>query len=196
MSASKYLKSLPANQQKLAKTIHAALLEICPGYKAAPAWNGLAYKRDNNYSCMLVSYKTHLKLMFWRGLDLKDDQKQLRGSGSNIRHLRFDSEKDLNKTYLRKLLKQQFALYDRGESAERRPQRRERYAMPAFVKKALAESKLQKAYQERPPYQRNDYLGWIVSAKREKTKQNRLQQMLTELEDGNRYMKMPWKGRS
>ncbi|HSG43712.1 MAG TPA: YdeI/OmpD-associated family protein [Anaerolineales bacterium] len=28
------------------------------------------------------------------------------------------------------------------------------------------------AYNARPPYQRNDYIGWITRAKREETKQN------------------------
>ncbi|QBF33843.1 YdeI/OmpD-associated family protein [Thalassococcus sp. S3] len=45
-------------------------------------------------------------------------------------------------------------------------------------------------FDERPWYQRNDYLGWIKRAKREDTKLRRLNQMLDELETGNVYMKM------
>jgi len=48
-------------------------------------------------------------------------------------------------------------------------------------------------YYERPPYQQNDYIGWITRAKREETKQKRLNQMLDELEKGDVYMKMAWK---
>ncbi|MGH7288066.1 MAG: hypothetical protein ACREI8_08635 [Myxococcota bacterium] len=33
--------------------------------------------------------------------------------------------------------------------------------MPAFVRRALVERDLMGAYRCRPPYQRNDYLGWI-----------------------------------
>ncbi len=51
------------------------------------------------------------------------------------------------------------------------------------------------AYQARPPYQRNDYVGWITRAKRDDTRSRRLEQMLTELEAGNRYMKMRWRSR-
>jgi len=51
------------------------------------------------------------------------------------------------------------------------------------------------SYNARPPYQRNDYLGWIGRAKREETRQRRLAQMLAELEDGAKYMKMRWSGR-
>jgi uncharacterized protein YdeI (YjbR/CyaY-like superfamily) len=50
------------------------------------------------------------------------------------------------------------------------------------------------AYKARPPYQQNDYLGWIARAKREETRQRRLDQMLAELQDGATYMKMRWNG--
>ena len=65
--------------------------------------------------------------------------------------------------------------------------------MPEFVERALLERGLMAAYRQRPPYQRNDYLGWITQAKREPTKLRRLAQMLDELEQGDRYMKMAWR---
>ena len=62
--------------------------------------------------------------------------------------------------------------------------------MPGFVKQALAERELMAEYKERPPYQQNDYIGWISSAKRQETKEKRLRQMLEELEIGGVYMNM------
>ena len=49
-------------------------------------------------------------------------------------------------------------------------------------------------HDQRPPYQRNDYLGWINRAKKMETKLRRLEQMLDELHDGGRYVKMEWRG--
>ena len=69
--------------------------------------------------------------------------------------------------------------------------------MPKAVEGALIESGLMDAYRARPDYQQNDYLGWINRAKRPETKERRLQQMLSELERGDVYMKMDWRpGRS
>ena len=65
--------------------------------------------------------------------------------------------------------------------------------MPDFVRMALKASGLDDRYGERPWYQRNDYLGWINNAKRDATKQKRLDQMLRELESGDVYMKMRWR---
>jgi uncharacterized protein YdeI (YjbR/CyaY-like superfamily) len=71
---------------------------------------------------------------------------------------------------------------------------RERQPMPGFVRDAIAARKLAGKYEERPAYQRNDYLMWINNAKRDATKQKRLQQMLDELERGGVYMRMRWNG--
>ncbi|MEP1205861.1 MAG: YdeI/OmpD-associated family protein [Rhizobiaceae bacterium] len=65
--------------------------------------------------------------------------------------------------------------------------------MPEFVRTALANHELQDCYDQRPWYQRNDYLGWICRAKREETRLKRLNQMLEELKAGDVYMKMAWR---
>jgi uncharacterized protein YdeI (YjbR/CyaY-like superfamily) len=65
--------------------------------------------------------------------------------------------------------------------------------MPDFIRQALDERGLMDAYRSRPPYQQNDYIGWIQGAKREETKQKRLAQMLEELEGGGLYMNMKWR---
>ncbi len=73
--------------------------------------------------------------------------------------------------------------------------KRKKYKMPTFIKSALESENLMQEYKQRPPYQQNDYIGWITRAKREETKQKRLQQMLNELQKGNVYMKMRWSGK-
>lgn len=66
--------------------------------------------------------------------------------------------------------------------------------MPTFMQEALALRGLTDAYAARPPYQRNDYIGWIMRAKLPATQQKRLAQMLDELDAGDRYMNMPYHG--
>jgi hypothetical protein len=66
------------------------------------------------------------------------------------------------------------------------------HAMPAFVRTALGKRRLTAKYRARPAFQQNDYVGWIVRAKRDETKAKRLAQMLDELEAGDRYMNMRW----
>jgi uncharacterized protein YdeI (YjbR/CyaY-like superfamily) len=73
------------------------------------------------------------------------------------------------------------------------PLKRDLNPMPDFVRDALNARGLMGVYQGRPAYQRNDYLWWIASPKREETRQKRLEQMLDELARGDVYMRMAWR---
>jgi uncharacterized protein YdeI (YjbR/CyaY-like superfamily) len=65
--------------------------------------------------------------------------------------------------------------------------------MPDDIATRLNADRLRSAYDARPPYQRNDYLGWIAQAKRPETRQKRIAQMCDELQGGRLYMKMVWR---
>lgn len=69
------------------------------------------------------------------------------------------------------------------------------HPMPDFVRDRLTAEALMDEYDVRPDYQRNDYIGWIMQAKRDETRQKRLTQMLDELRQGDAYMRMAWKPR-
>lgn len=71
---------------------------------------------------------------------------------------------------------------------------REILDMPADIAAALEERDLAEAYDARPAYQQNDYVGWISRARRAETRSRRIEQMLDELERGNVYMNMAWNG--
>ncbi len=73
------------------------------------------------------------------------------------------------------------------------PLSREIQPMPDDVRLELERRGLRDAYDARPAYQRNDYLGWIARAKRDATRTKRLEQMLDELARGGVYMNMPHK---
>jgi len=70
--------------------------------------------------------------------------------------------------------------------------KRHRYPMPVFIRDALLERGLMEKYHGRPPYQQNDYIGWITRAKRRETQEKRLAQMLDELDLGDKYMNMTY----
>jgi uncharacterized protein YdeI (YjbR/CyaY-like superfamily) len=69
---------------------------------------------------------------------------------------------------------------------------RQVYDMPDYVAEALDREALWERYRARPPYQQNDYIGWITRARREETRQKRLRQMTLELKSGDAYMGMKY----
>lgn len=72
--------------------------------------------------------------------------------------------------------------------------KRDIHEMPDDIREALTNHKVMKAYRDRPPYQQNDYVGWITRSKLPATRDKRLQQMLDELKAGGVYMHMKWNG--
>lgn len=70
---------------------------------------------------------------------------------------------------------------------------RDVHDMPEDVRRALDERGVMGVYRQRPPYQQNDYVGWITRAKLPATRAKRLAQMLEELERGGVYMHMKWR---
>lgn len=62
--------------------------------------------------------------------------------------------------------------------------------MPDDVYQDLVDAGLMSRYEERPSYQRNDYLGWIGRAKQPATRRKRIDQMLAELAECGVYMQM------
>lgn len=72
--------------------------------------------------------------------------------------------------------------------------KRETYVIPPDIAHRLDARGLRAQYDARPPYQRNDYIGWITRAKLPETREKRLAQMLDELETGGVYMRMAWRG--
>lgn len=73
--------------------------------------------------------------------------------------------------------------------------KRDVYDMPQDVEERLTSENLLDRYHDRPPYQQNDYIGWITRAKRSETREKRLDQMLFELRDGHLYMNMTYTGK-
>lgn len=56
-----------------------------------------------------------------------------------------------------------------------------------FIKDRLVKENVLDKYNKRPAYQRNQYIDWITSAKRETTKEKRLNQMIDELKVGDSF---------
>jgi Bacteriocin-protection, YdeI or OmpD-Associated/Domain of unknown function (DU1801) len=177
-------------------------------------------ERMTDIFCSIAVGTRGVMFGFMWGVKLDDPKGLLRGGGNQFRSLRVPDIDKFPRADVKKLLKQAFdlSLSDlkgreqspngqtivKSISEKKRrpgmpkkaaPPRRERHKMPAFVLDALKKSKLFDAYGSRPPFQQNDYVGWITSAKQTATQQRRLDQMLDELRAGDRYMKMPYKSK-
>jgi hypothetical protein len=143
----------------------------------------------------VAGHARHANLGFFEGTRLSDPARVLQGTGKHLRHVKLARPDAVPSATLAQLVGEAAALAGAPRSpAARAPARpRARHPMPEWIEAALAGARLLRAYRARPPYQQNDYVGWIGDAKREATRRQRLAQMLAELERGDAYMKMPWR---
>ena len=68
--------------------------------------------------------------------------------------------------------------------------KRPTHRMPKDVRAAIGSAGVDGDYRARPPYQRNDYVGWVDAAKSEATRKRRIAKMVDELKRGGVYMGM------
>jgi uncharacterized protein YdeI (YjbR/CyaY-like superfamily) len=64
--------------------------------------------------------------------------------------------------------------------------------MPGNVRGALAKKQLTDTFRARPDYQQNGYLKWIATAAGPAARQQRIDQMVAELENGGLFQGEPW----
>jgi hypothetical protein len=55
--------------------------------------------------CNIVSYKKHVNLHFFNGAHFQDPENLLQGTGKGTRHLSFQSVKDMDIGYIKKLVR-------------------------------------------------------------------------------------------
>ncbi|MFT4145943.1 MAG: YdeI/OmpD-associated family protein [Mobilitalea sp.] len=74
--------------------------------------------------------------------------------------------------------------------------KRDIYPIPDDVMQIFNSTGTFSAYKLRPPYQQNDYIGWIGRAKRNETREKRINQMVAELRTGDTYMGMRYNAKT
>lgn len=142
--------------------------------------------------CGFFGFKRWAALWFFNGAAIPDKHKLFNGTKNRqMRSINFTTVSDVQKheqhliAYIHQAVKNNLAGVKPAA-----PRRRTAKPLPADIKRALSRRGLARAYAARPPYQQRDYASWITAAKQVVTRDKRLEQMLDELDDGQRYMGM------
>jgi uncharacterized protein YdhG (YjbR/CyaY superfamily) len=195
-SVDEYLRALPkearAALERLRKTIKAA----APEATEATSY-GMPTFKDHGPLVGFAAFKNHLSFFVMSTSVMEAHKKDLEAYDTTRGTIHFTVDEPLPAALIKKLVKKRIEenLRSPGRTGRKPASKRPRHPMPDYVKRALKESGLVEVYSQRPPYQRNDYIGWITQAKQEATRRKRLNQMLDELERGDVYMKMAYRPR-
>ena len=171
--------------------VRALVHEACPDVVETMKWGNPSFDH-HGLLCSMGAFKSHCTVGFWKGELLG-----LTREGGSMGHFgRITSMTDLPaKSTLVKLVKQAAKLNEDGVTVAR-PARapRAELQVPADLTAALKKNKkAMTAFQSFPPSHRREYIEWITQAKREETRQKRLQTAIVQIAEGKpqnwKYMK-------
>lgn len=97
---------------ELALALRSVILELAPTASETVYDAGYAVSSFFSFTgrwteafCYVGVYARHVNLGFNRGAELPDPDRRLRGTGKKMRHLKIKTEADLEKTYLKDLIR-------------------------------------------------------------------------------------------
>lgn len=171
---------------KLRRLIHTADPDIIEDWKWGPSFH------HQGPVCNVWAFKGWVSIVFFQGARMRD-RKKLFNAGfdnANSRTIKFTDITQIKEAEIVAYVREAVRLNAAG------PVRRQRASRPqprmlGDVKQLLVRHHLLAAYHDRPPYQRRDYLNWVLAAKQDRTRTQRLATMIEDLQSG-RYMKMAW----
>jgi len=185
-----YIAVQPAEVQPLLQAIRETIRAAAPDTVEKISWQMPTFRLVENL-IHFAAFKKHIGV-FPGGEAVGVFADRLTGYKTSKGTIQFPLGKPIDHELLADIVRWRVEQAKGGKSTFAEPTARERYVMPDVIAAALDRSNLWERYRARPPYQQNDYIGWITRGKREETRQKRLTQMLEELQAGDAYMGMAY----
>jgi uncharacterized protein YdeI (YjbR/CyaY-like superfamily) len=165
--------------KRLRKIVHTG----CPNVQETIKW-GMPHFEYNGLLCGMAAFKNHCALWFWNR-QLVLGEKSERGMAQFGRITSIDDLPD-EKTligYIRKAA----AINQAGikPPARSKPKKKSAPKVPAYFRTALAKNaKARRTFENFSPSQQKEYVEWVTEAKRNETRQQRLQMSILWLAEG------------
>ena len=149
-------------------------------------WGAPCYTYDGKNVVGIGAFKSYVGLWFHQGALLKDDKKVLinaqEGKTKALRQWRMSSAKDIKPSIIKAYVKEAIQLVKDGKQIG---PAKKKLVVPPELAKALGKNKaLQKKFDALTPGKQRDYAEHIASAKRDETKQTRLEKILPMIKAG------------
>jgi uncharacterized protein YdeI (YjbR/CyaY-like superfamily) len=183
-SADEYYKNTTEWKDELGKL--RKILQQLP-LEETVKWGGPVYTWEGKNVVAVGGFKDWVALWFYQGALLSDPEKVLvsgtEGRTKAQRHWRFRDGKEIRVAPVKSYLREALELARSGKQI--RPDRDKPLEIPTELKKALAGNrKAQQAFEKMTKGNKREYAEYIADAKREETKQKRLEKILPMIAAG------------
>ncbi|SHI58390.1 YdeI/OmpD-associated family protein [Algibacter luteus] len=151
-------------------------------------WSAPVYTVNGKNVLGLGAFKNHFGIWFFNGVFLKDKHNLLVNAQENktkaLRQMRFETIEQIDKTIVLQYVKE--AIENQKLGKEIKPERgKKETVIPKELNLILNSNKdLKSAFKNLSPYKQREYCEYIDSAKREATKQTRLEKITPMIMQG------------
>lgn len=139
-------------------------------------WSAPVYTLNNKNVIGLGAFKSHFGIWFFNGVFLKDEYNLLINAQEEktkaLRQMRFKSVNEIDKNIVLAYVKE--AIENQKLGKEIKPDRSKKETIIPQELKAVLVNNLKTSFENLSSYKQREYCEYISSAKRESTKQNRL----------------------
>jgi uncharacterized protein YdeI (YjbR/CyaY-like superfamily) len=144
-------------------------------------WGAPAYTYDNKNIVGIGAFKSYVGLWFFQGALLKDKRKKLVGAQEGVtkalRQWRFNSIDDIDEKLILEYIKE--AIKNQKSGKEIKPAKKSAIKVPKeLADKFKKNEKLKKNFGQLTPFKQREYCDYIDGAKREETKNSRLEKIV------------------
>lgn len=182
----RYLDTKEGTSKEILLFIHDTIKHEFPGLECSIKWE-MPHYDHNGLMCGVGVFKKHVTLFFHKGVHMKDPYGLFDGQETNKtnRGIKFTSVEEINPAFIIEYIKEAKQINDEGIKLHSEKTKEKILEIPSILTDALYENpKAKKHFDLFPYYKKKEYVEWIVSAKREDTKQNRLEKSIDMLEQG------------
>ncbi|MEO1031966.1 MAG: YdeI/OmpD-associated family protein [Bacteroidota bacterium] len=151
------------------------------GLEETLKWSAPTYCYNSKNVVGLGAFKNHFGIWFFQGVFLKDEHKLLvnaqEGKTKALRQMRFETKADIKKDLVLAYVKEAIANQKAGK--ELKPQRQaKQVVIPPELEATLnTNAELKSGFAALTPGKQREYCGYINEAKREATKQSRIEKI-------------------
>ena len=162
---------------------------LSTGLEETVKWGMPVYTLNNKNVAGFSSFKSWTGIWFYQGVFLKDPAGVLinaqEGTTKALRQWRFTSAREIQdrKDTILAYLKE--AIHNQEQGKEIRPERNKTVLIPEELELAFSrDPALKDSFDALSPYRKREYAEHVASAKREETRQKRLEQIIPMILDG------------
>jgi uncharacterized protein YdeI (YjbR/CyaY-like superfamily) len=183
-----YIAEAPAYAQPILRRVRAAFHRVCPEVAESLKWSRPAFSYRGSILAGMGAFKSHVRFGFWQAEALPDPQGLFTGPDKTEAGLKLSSVADLPaEDVLDAYIAQAMRLREKGGKKVPRaagPPKPALSAPPDFLKALRAHPAAEKGFAAMSPSHRREYLEWILDAKREATREQRISKAVEQLEEG------------